>query len=295
MGIRRAEGTFEGAGLQLFRRSWIPDAPKRLLIVVHGFAEHSGRYEHVGSWFAARGCAVHAYDHRGHGRSQGARNYVRTFDEYLDDLDCFLGQVRAEHLGLPVTIVGHSMGGLISTAFVTQRKPDIFALVTSGAALELGPAMQGPRTLIAKALRRIAPRLKLAAGLPAAGLSRDPEVVRAYESDPLVDTRVTLALAVEMMNAIARTRGGGQAVEVPMLLLHGEDDPLCSAAGSRSFFESLPATSVPPSALRIQPGLLHEIFNEPEHARIFDEVLGWLHDLEARKPERVRSAEPSSR
>ncbi len=276
MDVRRSEGSFEGEGVRLFRRSWLCDEPSRVLLLVHGFAEHSGRYEDLGAWFAVRGCAVHAFDHRGHGRSQGPRNYVGTFDEYLDDLDCLLELVRSEHQGLPVTLVGHSMGGLVTAAFVRERKPEIASVVTSGAALELGPAMKGPKMWLARVLRFVAPRLLFDAGLPADGLSRDPEVVRRYEADPLVDTRTTPSLGVEMMAGIRRTAAGGAEIEIPMLLLHGGDDPLCSPRGSESFFASLPPGAAPPSQLVIYPGLRHEIFNEPEKEQIFEDLLRWV-------------------
>ncbi len=285
MGIRRTEGSFEGEdGVHLFRRSWLPDAPDRVLLLVHGFAEHSGRYDHVGSWFAERGAAVHAYDHRGHGRSAGPRNYVRSFDDFLDDLSVLLETVKREHPGLPVTLIGHSMGGLISIAFVRERKPDIASLVTSGPALVLGPAMRGPRAWILKVLARLLPKILIDAGLPPDGLSRDPEVVRRYEADPLVDTRISPRLAVEMMRAIERSAGGGSEIDVPALLLHGGADPLCAASGSEALLQSLPPGAVPPSALHIYPGLLHEIFNEPEQEAIFEEMLGWLQGLSTAKP-----------
>jgi alpha-beta hydrolase superfamily lysophospholipase len=190
--------------------------------------------------------------------------------------------VTREHPGLPVTIVGHSMGGLISTAFVRERKPEILALVTSGPAVELGPAMRGPRAWLLRLLALILPRILMPAGLPADGLSRDPEVVRLYEADPLVDTRVTPRLAAEMTRAIARTSGGGAEIGVPVLLLHGGADPLCAASGSEAMFASLPAGSAPPSAIHVYPGLLHEIFNEPEQQEIFQEILAWLHGLSVR-------------
>ena len=276
MDVRRSEGSFQGAGLRLFRRSWLCAESSRVLVVVHGFAEHSGRYEELGAWLASRGCAVHALDHRGHGRSQGARNFVSAFGEYLDDLDCFLEIVRSEHPDLPLTLVGHSMGGLVVTAFVRERKPELVGVVTSGAALELGLAMKGPKMWLARVLALIAPRLLIDAGLPPDGLSRDPEVIRRYEADPLVDTRTTSRLAVEMMRGIRRTAAGGAEIEIPMLLLHGGDDPLCSARGSEAFFASLPAGAKPPSQLVIYPGLRHEIFNEPEKEQVFEDLLGWV-------------------
>jgi alpha-beta hydrolase superfamily lysophospholipase len=169
----------------------------------------------------------------------------------------------------------------VTLAFLRERNPDVFAAVTSGPALELGSGISGTRLLLARALRRIAPRLLIDSGLPSEGLSRDPEVVRRYQADPLVDTRTTASLGVEMMAAIERTAGGGAGIEVPLLMLQGGDDPLCLASGSRRFFESLPARSSPPSRLQIYPGLLHEIFNEPEQERVFEDLLGWLRGLES--------------
>ena len=291
MDIRRTEGRFEAVGgRSLFRRAWLAEEPERVLVVAHGFAEHSGRYEAFGRWFAESGCAVHAYDHQGHGRSMGPRNYVACFADYLDDLGAFLEVVVREHPGLDVVLVGHSMGGLITAGFTRECKPDVLGVVLSGPALALAPALSGPRLWFVKLLRHVAPRLLTDAGLPAAGLSRDPEVQRLYEEDPLVDTRVTPALALAMLEAGERTAAGGEEVEVPMLLLHGADDPLCSPSGSEAFFASLPEGSAPPSQMKVYPGLLHEIFNEPEREEVFADLLGWVRSLEECRPSRATGA-----
>ncbi len=159
MAIRRTEDSFVSRGSgALFRRAWLPEAPERLLVVIHGFAEHSGRYDRFGTWFAERGSAVHAYDHRGHGRSCGRRNYVSRFDDFLDDLDSFIELARGEHPDVPLTLVGHSMGGLIAAAYTRERKPALLALVTSGAALSLGPSLSRAKIALSRVLRRIVPR-----------------------------------------------------------------------------------------------------------------------------------------
>ena len=112
--IRRTQSHVVGAGgHSLLRRAWLSPDPERVLLVVHGYGEHSGRYEHVGSWFAARGCAVHAYDQQGHGRSSGPRGHVRRFADFLDDLEVLRQATAAEHPELPLHLVGHSMGGLV--------------------------------------------------------------------------------------------------------------------------------------------------------------------------------------
>jgi alpha-beta hydrolase superfamily lysophospholipase len=291
MGIRRTEASFQAGGERLlFRRAWLPEAAQRLLVVVHGLAEHSGRYEGFGRWFAERGCAVHAYDQQGHGRSPGVRNHIDRFADLLDDLDCFVSRARAEHPRLRCTLVGHSMGGLVATAFALEREPDVCALVTSGAALSPGPSLSRSKRWLARALRVAAPKLALDAGLQPDALSRDPEVVRSYVEDPLVGTKVTTSLAVELMDAIARTRRSDAKLGHPVLLLHGGDDSLCAPAGSLDFHRRLSGAAAGQSDVRIYPGLRHEIFNEPEHVQVFEDLLGWIRECES-APAAERRAE----
>jgi alpha-beta hydrolase superfamily lysophospholipase len=246
-------------------------------VLVHGYAEHSGRYEQMGAWLAARGCAVHAYDHQGHGRSDGPRGHARRFGDLLDDLEVFLGQVRSEQAGLPTYVVGHSMGGLIVAAFVRERQPQLAGAVTSGAALRIAEVPSPAQLLALRLLRHVLPRLPMPRPIDPEGLSRDPEVGRAYLADPLVFQRMTLSLGAELFDAAGRTLAGGADVQTPLLLLHGEADPLCDAAGSRAFYEQL---TTPGSDLRIYPELRHEIFNEPEQERVFADLLDWLRKRE---------------
>ena len=264
-------------GLRLFRRSWVSDRPLRALLLVHGYAEHSGRYEEMASFFAARGGAVHAYDHRGHGRSGGPRCHVARFDEFLDDLALVLASVRAQHADLPVTIVGHSMGALITLAFLAERNPVLASAVTSGPALSLR-GVSPVRVALARAVRRALPRLALGSGLDPQGLSRDPEVVRRYLEDPLVDRTMTASLGAELLAAAPRTAARANRVNVPLLMLHGGADPICAAEGSRGFHAGLTTTG---SALRIYPELRHEIFNEPEREAVWQDVQTWLEERSA--------------
>jgi alpha-beta hydrolase superfamily lysophospholipase len=264
-------------------RAWLPREPERALVVTHGFAEHSGRYESFGSWFGCRGCAVHAYDLQGHGLSAGRRGHVERFDDFLDDLGFFLDAVRLEHPGLPRFLVGHSMGGLIVAAFARERAPDVAGIITSGAALVLSPKVSPGKLMMTRLAARILPRLAVDAGLDVHGLSRDPEVVRRYLEDPLVDTTITARLAAEMTDARERMAAGGADIAVPMLLLHGADDPLCLPEGSERFFASQPDRRVSGSAVRVYPDLRHEIFNEPEREKVFTDVLEWMQTIADRE------------
>jgi alpha-beta hydrolase superfamily lysophospholipase len=276
--IRRTESHLRGStGHLLFRRSWLPQTSARIIILVHGYGEHSGRYEQTASDLARAGFEVHTYDHQGHGRSGGTRCHVRRFDDLLDDLEGFIAAVRAERPPLPVVVVGHSMGGLMVAAYASQRNPNVAGVTTSGAALAISEDFSRVRTIAAHVLKWLAPRLSFASKLDPEGLSRDPEVVRAYLEDPLVQRRITASLASEMLSAMKRTAASAAGVTVPMLLQHGEGDPICPVEGSRRFFEQLNVTR---RGLRTYPGLRHEIFNEPERSAVLEDLVGWIRELE---------------
>lgn len=272
--IRRSESHATGVrGCALFRRSWLPENPARALLVVHGLGEHSGRYEGFAAWFAERGCAVHAYDHRGHGRSGGPRCHVRRFSDLLDDLDRCLDQIRAEHPDLPIFLVGHSMGGLIVAALAVERGPRVAGAVMSGAALAVDGSLSRARDFAVRGLSAVVPRLSFPAGLDPNGLSRDPEVVRVYLDDPWVHRRLTVSLAAGLASASRRTAAAGARVGIPLLILHGEADPICPVEASRKFHAQV---SVPGTRLHVYPRLRHEIFNEPERATVFRHLLDWI-------------------
>lgn len=276
--IRRTESCFTGGGARtLFRRAWVPEAPERLVVLAHGYAEHSGRYEAVGSWLAARGCAVHAFDHQGHGRSDGPRGHVSRMADFFDDLDAFERLCRAEHPELPVFVLGHSMGGLIVAAWAEERRPQVTGLILSGAALVAGEVPPTWQVALLQVLRRVLPRLRMPRPIATEALSRDPEVGRRYQEDPLVFQFMTLSLAGALYGAGAGTLAGAGEVGVPTLVLHGGDDPIVLAEGSRRFFEGLRSSG---SDLRIYPGLRHEIFNEPEAEAVLADALDWMRKQE---------------
>ena len=257
------------------------------MLVVHGYAEHSERYEQTASWFAARGFAVHAYDQRGHGRSEGVRCHVDRFEQYLDDLAVVLDAVHEEAAGLPITLVGHSMGGLVACAFLADRRPAVANAVLSGPALSLGSGISRLRVLTARVLRSFAPRLSMGSGLDPQGISRDPAVVAGYLEDPLVSRTMTASLAAEMLRAVPETAARAVEIQVPVLLMHGEDDPLCPALGSRAFRAGL---GVQGCELRTYPGLRHEIFNEPEREQVYRDALAWLDGLSQSEAVKAGSA-----
>jgi alpha-beta hydrolase superfamily lysophospholipase len=259
-------------GVRLQRRWFLPAEPLAAVILTHGLGEHAGRYARLARWLADRHVAVHAYDLRGHGHSGGPRGHASSLAELVDDLERVVDAVRAQCAGLPLVLVGHSLGGLITAALLCERDPVVAGAVTSGAALVV-PGLAGRRLTKLRLYHAITPRRALSNGLSTSALSRDPEVVRAYKADPLVHRVLTPSLAVEIARVSARVIASADAVRAPMLLLHGEADRICSPDGSRRFYGGLTA---PGSRLRIYPGLYHEVFNEPEHLHVFGDVLRFI-------------------
>jgi alpha-beta hydrolase superfamily lysophospholipase len=284
--IRRVEARFTGrGGASLFRRSWLPTGPPvRTVALVHGFAEHSARYDAVGAWLASRGAAVHAYDQRGHGRSADRLGRIGDFQGLLDDLDAFLAWTAEEHPGVPRVLLGHSMGGLVVAAHLRERQPDVVAAVLTGPALSISPDVSPWKRRLTGLVGGLLPGLRVRVGIDPEGLCRDPEVVRRYVDDPLVFDHVEAGFVPEMFDAIERTAAGAADVEVPLLVLHGEDDPLCLSEASERFHAGLRSSG---SQLRIYPELRHEILNEPEREQVLNDILDWIESREPPSDERA--------
>lgn len=259
-------------GLALRRRRWSGARADRVIALVHGFAEHSGRYDAVARRLALRGFRVHAFDQRGHGESEGPRNHAARFELLLDDVERFLALVRREEGGRPIVLFGHSMGGLETIRLLAERQPEVAAGVASGPALALGAGASTLRLSLARVLSAVAPWLPVPTGLPATGLSRDPEVVRAYLNDPLISTVATARLAAELLRAAALGAQATAGIRVPLLIVHGEADPLCDVQGSREFARRAGDRV----ELRTYPGLLHEVLFEPEGPQVLDDVIAWI-------------------
>ena len=261
-------------GLRIFHQRWLPaGAAVASLVLVHGYAEHSGRYDHVGRYFAARGIAVYALDHRGHGRSDGPRALVRSFSEYLADVRAFLRLVAAESRERPTFVLGHSMGGCITALWTVVDSPAVRGVVLSGPAL-ISSDRPG-QSLLARAITVLA---RVAPGLPlfrlGGDVSRDPAVNAAYAADPLVyHGRFKAGLAAAAARAMRHIDRHAREVRVPLLLLHGGADALTNPAGSQRFHDRVSSTD---NTLRIYDGLAHEILNEPEQEQVMADIAAWI-------------------
>ena len=252
--------------------------PRGTLLLVHGLGEHGGRYAHVMARLAECGWAVVGYDQRGHGRSPGARGAIPAADSLLADLGAVLRQLRPARPG-PLLLLGHSMGGLVVGRFVAEGLADapaawwqaVDGLVMSSPALDPGMS-RGKQMLLALAAP-LAPGLALGNGLQPGWICRDPAVVRAYLADPLVHDRVTPRLVRFIVDAGLWVRQAAARWQTPTLLLYAGADRCVAPQGSAAF-----AAAAPPARVQARryDGLAHEIFNEPEQARVLDDLTAWL-------------------
>ena len=262
----------DGVELAAEHRS-VPGSRGRV-VIVHGYAEHKGRYRQLVEELTAARYSCHLFDLRGHGDSGGLRGHISRIEEYRTDLDAFLAEVRAlPEDPSPLLLFGHSLGGLIALDFVLHRPGAFAALAVSSP--YLAPAFAIPflkRTLL-PLIAPLVPTLRVPTGLDPAWLSHDPLVVGAYMTDPKVFSTVTLGWAVATRKAQEEVFEKAPAITLPLLVQIGDADPIAAPDRTRALFERLGG---PSRRLRVYPGLLHEIFNELERAPVVDDLLAWL-------------------
>ncbi len=241
------------AGVAQFRRTWDADEPIANALVLHGIAEHSGRYEHVGATLADAGFQTRAYDHYGFGRSGGRRGYVPSFDTFLDDVEDNLAELRGD--GRPVVLLGHSMGGLIAFNYCVSGRPVPDVLLLSGPALDaIIPRWQ---RIAAPILGRLVPKLFIKSEFDGSLLSTDPDVGIQYRDDPLRVEGATAGLGYALFTAMAESRERVDRLTIPTYVAHGGSDRIAPASASE------PIGAQPVATRQVIPGMEHEVLNEP--------------------------------
>ncbi len=271
--MEQQEFTFVGAAAAtLFGQSWRPEQPKAVVLVVHGFGEHSGRYGYLVPPLTAAGYAVYALDHRGHGRSPGKRGHIDSFDDYLADVRALAAFAQAASPGLPVVVFGHSLGGLIALLYAL-RYPSGLAGVIASAPLLTKPNVSPMLLTVAQLLSRVAPSFALDTGLDATTISRDPAEVARYTSDPQVHSKSTARAGSEIMKAIDWAQAHAGELTVPLLLYHGDADNLVPIEGSRRFFAAVQEQD---KQFVERPGGYHESHNDLGRDELFAMIVAWL-------------------
>jgi alpha-beta hydrolase superfamily lysophospholipase len=261
------EWTLDGHGGRLVARTWQPqDAPSHVVLLVHGYGEHVGRYDHVAAALVANGAVVYAVDHVGHGKSAGERVLIHDFERVVDDLHEVGRRARAEFPGLPVVLIGHSMGGLIAARYAQRYGDSLAAVVLSG---PLVGGWEAAGQLLALPEIPDVP-------LDISTLSRDSKVGEDYDNDPLVWHGPFKRPTLEAINTgLAAVEDGPSLASLPLMWAHGEADQLVPVAGSRRGIEHLRGEHF---VERVYPEARHEIFNEINKDEVLADVTAFIRE-----------------
>ncbi|MBN1188496.1 MAG: lysophospholipase [Dehalococcoidales bacterium] len=257
--MQHEESSFKGLkDFNIYYQKWLPSAKiKAVLLISHGFAEHSSRYANVVNHFVPKGYAIYALDHRGHGRSDGERVRTESFYDYVDDLKTFFNIVRQEMPDNKIFLIGHSMGSMIALLYTARYQKELAGLVTSGG----GMARPGDPPMA---------RRPAGESLPSAMLSRDPSVIEAYENDPLV-YRGPIPTDLALFSAAGEIPETVPRITIPVLIMAGNGGP--DGARSQVLYEYIGSSD---KTLKLYEDLLHEIFNEPEYPLVMADLERWL-------------------
>ena len=264
-------------GLVLYESGWLPDGePAAVLVVVHGVVEHCGRYAEMARALNRQGVAVHAFDLRGHGRSEGDRIWVSRFDRYVADLAAFVDRVSGRHPNTPLFVFGHSMGGTIAGLLALERPDAASGLVLSAPALTIPDQLFPLLRRLAGVASVLFPRLRLVK-LSGSKLSSDPDVVAQFQADPLVfHGRIPNRTGNEVIQAGERLLRQSEDLTVPLLILHGTADVVTSPNASRELHERSRSTD---KTLKLYKDLYHDLPREPKKEQIFADIAEWLGEL----------------
>jgi len=259
-------------GTRLFYRAWTRGQATHTFAVVHGLGEHSGRYAALAEAMFKRGMDTYAVDLRGHGKSQGQRGHVDSWSQWTDDVASFVARVEGLSSG-EVIPLGHSFGGVAMLSAVLEGKlKSARRFIVSSPALKLKAAVPQWKVKLGNVTSRLTPRLALANEVDPGSVSRIPEVVEAYRTDPLVHARISSRMYTEWQRAADDVLARANRIPIPFLILAGDADRLIDTAGSVQLHAKAPQQST----LHMLPGRYHEPFNDLGSEEAFDLVAGWI-------------------
>ncbi|WP_334187963.1 alpha/beta hydrolase [Noviherbaspirillum sp.] len=274
--VERRLNAADGTPLQVV--DWPVDRAQgngRGVVLMHGLGEHCGRYSHVAKFFNDNGWSVRSYDHRGHGRSGGARGDVPDNEALVRDAKVVIDDF-ARQFDAPPLLFGHSMGGLFAARFAIAGLSPLQALILSSPALAL--PLSAPQKLLLGVLRAAAPGFGVPNGLQTRYLSHDPAVETAYKNDPLVHPKISARLLTAMFSAVDFAHAHAPTLKIPTLMVVAGDDRLVDASGSDAFFARL-APGI--GTMRRYPNFYHELLNETGAQQVFDDMRHWMSALPA--------------
>ncbi len=274
------EGFFSARdGLRLFFRiARPPGSSGAHVAVVHGYAEHQGRYAELVQALTAAGYTAHLVDVRGHGQSAGVRAFVDRFDDYLSDLELLLARVREEAAGKPVFLLGHSHGSLIAARYLLDHPNAVRGAILGSPYFRLKLPVSPLKIWAGKLIAKVYPQLPMKNELKPEQLTRDVAIQKATAADPLYQQMATPGWFIQSSEAQDTVLRRASEFVTPFLALHGNADPIADPSATKAFYEGATAKD---KTLKQYDGLLHELFHEPERELVFKDLIGWLDERRA--------------
>jgi len=273
--MKHIEGTFKGSKNEsLYYQGWLPDDEiKAVVLIIHGLAEHSGRYMNPVKYFVPRGYAIYGFDLQGHGRSEGTRCFIEQFSDYITDLKLFFDIVREKHGSNRIFLFGHSMGATIAADYATRYQDDLAGLLVSGIVLKVTSSASPLLVRLAPLMSRLVPGLGVTS-IDCSTLSRDSGVVNAALNDPLYyHKKISVRLGSELLKETQELPGKLSTISLPVLIMHGAADRLVDCESSHVMYERVSSED---KTLKLYEDYYHEIHNEPGHDIVFSDMEGWL-------------------
>ena len=261
--------------LTLFTQSWVPESkPRAIVLIVHGYGEHSTRYTHVADALVKANYAVYTLDHRGHGKSEGLQAYFASLQDAVKDLRTYFETIQRQYPGQKIFIYGHSMGSIISLAFTLQYQKDVAGLIITGTAITGDETVPAPIIAIGKVLQRFIPTVPLLPALGLDELASDPSVGEVYGKDPLVYRGAwRIGMGIGLIVAGRELQTQIQNLKLPLLIMHGEKDKITPISGGHLVRDK--ALSVD-KTFKSFPGMRHEIHNDRSKGEVIDTMIQWL-------------------
>lgn len=262
-------------GVELFYQKDLPKDSKAIVLINHGFAEHLDRYDYISKSLNESGYGVYRYDLRGHGRTKFQKGHIKRFNNFILDADEMVDYIKKENKDLPVFMLGHSMGGLITALYGIKYPDKLKGQIFSGAALGTLPSGAGIKKYILELGNLLIPNKKIKNPIDKSLCSVE-EVYTNYLNDPLVLKEATMNFYVEfLVNAVKILNMNKDKYNYPCLITHGEMDKVVPKELSVSFYEKINSRD---KEIIIYDNLFHEILNEKEKDQVIDDIVQWLNN-----------------
>lgn len=263
-------------GIDLLCKKNIPDKPIAIIIIVYGLAEHLSRYDYFVEKLNENKIACYRFDNRGHGNSGGLDLHVDDYNDYINDVDLIVEKAKKELPGLPIYMLGHSVGGFIAAIYGEKIKDKLDGQILSGAATNEPLQVNAIKKIAIKTLAAIFPKLRIKNDLSKL-VSRDEEVVRKYRNDPLIHDKATVSFFNQfVIEGMAYLKNNLKSYDYDCLILHGKEDKIISYKSSENFYNNISSVN---KQIKIYDNLYHEILNEPEKDEVIEDILLWIRNM----------------